>query len=279
MKYKKLFILSVLLVFSAAAVLSAMGGKPVDIPMKISKAKVLDGEYIRMGNYLGGEKTGYTYIVTRIDTNKNRAEIYWQNIDLIRKQNLPDHYTNYNTWHYIFDFQSGRLLYSSYQTAFTNDKGLTHSTFSLDEEKSEAQSDYEYWDGYEKKISHSKIPVQKGYPIVDMNSIVYFPRFLDITGSGLVYLCQPNVLKQTIPFTFTFIGKETVKTPAGEFKTIKASINLEDPFLAKLFAPYERELLIWIEDSPRRLFIKGVYAGGGEVIIEEVSTIREKGME
>lgn len=81
-------------------------------------------------------------------------------------------------------------------------KGLIHSTFSLDEEKSEAQSDYEYWDGYEKKIS-----------------------------------------------------------------------------LTKLFAPYERELLVWIEDSPRRLFVKGVYAGGGEAVVEEISTIREKGME
>ena len=112
-----------------------------------------------------------------------------------------------------------------------------------------------------------------------MNSIFYFPRFLEITGSGLIYLCQPNVLKQTIPFTFTFIGRETIKTPAGEFKTIRAYINLEDPFLAKLFEPYERELVVWIEDSPRRLFVKGVYAGGGEAVVEEVSTIMEKGIE
>ena len=124
MKFMKPTALLVLLVLAVVNFLSAMGGKPVDIPMKLSKIMIQDGEYIRMGNYTGGEKTGDTYIVTRIDKNKKRAEIYWQNVDLSRKQSLPAHYTNYNTWHYIFDLQSGRLLYSSYQTSLSMIKGL-----------------------------------------------------------------------------------------------------------------------------------------------------------
>ena len=49
-----------------------MGGKPVhDIPLKASQVKVQDGEYLRLANYIRGEKIGETYIVTRIDRNKN----------------------------------------------------------------------------------------------------------------------------------------------------------------------------------------------------------------
>ena len=280
MKFWKSFSLSVLFAVFSVNILTAMGGKPIqDTPMKASKINVTDGEYLRFGNSTGGEKSMDTYIVTRVDDHKKTAEIYWQNLDLYAKQILPGHYTNYNSQHYKIDLQTGSLLYSSFYANLTNTKGLVHSEIIFDQEKSLINSLFEYWDGYELKKSQPKMTVRKGYPVIDMNLITYICRFLDVTGPGIVYLCQPNVLREPIPFSFSFIGRETVRTPAGEFKTVKVAINIADPFLAKLLTPYAKELMIWIEDSPRMLFVKGVYAGGWTFMLEEVSNIKEMRME
>lgn len=278
MKFLKLTALTLLFVLAYLTTLSAMGGKPVDIPMKASKIKFEDGEYIRMGTYVGGEKTQEWYIVARIDSNKNIVYIYWYYLFMNKNQTIPMHYTNFNTFHYTIDLKTGCELSSYYQNPFTNEKGLIQSSFILNKDKNEIQADAKYWDGYEMKTIHSTIPVPKDYPIFDPGAIFYIIRFFDITGPGIVYMCQPQFLKQPIPTTFTFLGKETVKTPAGEFKTFKVSMMVADPFLAKLMQPYTKESFMWLEESPRLLVVK-VETPGTKYILEEVSDICKKGME
>ena len=279
MKFFKLTTLTILFILASFSVLSAMGGKPEDIPLKASKIKFEDGEYLRIGTYVSGEKTEESYIVSRIDTNKNRVEVYWQTVNLNRKQKLPGHYTDYNTYRFTIDLETGSPLSVIYQNPLTDDKGNIRSSDILSEDKSEIQSDSEYWDGYELKKIHSKIPLRKGYPIIlHPLTVFYTARFLDISSPGIAYLCWPQILKQPIPLSFIFLGRETVKTPAGEIKTIKVHWNVSDPFLAKLMQPYMNESFIWVEDSPRRLVVKAMNPSA-QLILEEVSTIKEKNME
>lgn len=272
MRFLKLNVMMILLILFGFNILSAMGNKPEDIPMKASKIKLEDGETIRMGTYVGGEKTEEWHMVARVDAKKNRIQIYWQVLNLSAKppQVLPAHYTDYGTFRYTIDLESGSQLSSVYQNPLTNDKGNLRSSFVLDAEKNEIDSLADYWDGYELKRIHSRIPVRKGYPVFDPGLIFFIPRFLDITGPGIVYLCEPRALKQPIPISFRFLGRETVRTPAGEFKTLKISMVIADPFLSKLMQPMLRESYIWLEDSPRLLIVK-VSGLGADHILEEVT--------
>jgi hypothetical protein len=279
MKILNIYLLSILFTFIIMNLLSGMSGMPVkNIPLKPSNIHIEDGEYIRMFSYVGNEKSEEWHIVVRINTNDNKAEIFWQVLNLSQKQVLPSNYTNYNTWHYIVNLKTGSIVSSLYQNPLTNAKGLIRYTFNYDEEKGEIQSYTEIWDGYELKSSRPKMTVNKGSPIFDANSTYYIVRFLDIIAPGLVYLCEPDFLKEALPVTFNFVGREIIQTPAGEFKTIKIALIPADPFMARLLQSYTREGFIWIEDSPRRLLVKAT-SPFGYSLIEEISTIRKKGME
>jgi hypothetical protein len=279
MKILKSVILLILLVLLADNILSAMGSKITDIPMKSSKIKLEDGEYIRMGNYVGGEKIGEWHFAARVHKSENRAEFYEQELNLKTGQKLPSHYTNFKTYRYTVDLNTGSLISSFYQNPSTNEKRVQSSDFRLDEERNVINFSYGIWDGNSLKTSRYKIEVRKGYPICDMSSMAYITRFLDITGPGVVYLCVPDFLKEPLPIRFSYLGREIVHTTAGDFKTIKATFVVADPFLGKLLSPYMKDLTMWIEDSPRMLFVKSCSSVMGEIVLEEVSDIHKKGLD
>ncbi len=270
-----------LLLFSAFAFIPCtarpMAGKPIqDMPMKASKIKMPDGEYIRMGAYSGGEKTEEWDIVTRIDRGKT-ARIYWQALNIRLKQKLPSHYTNFCTYNYTVDLENGNQLFSTYQNPVTNEKGVIRSVFRLNMEKSEVESETEIWDGNDIKNAKTRTPVRRGFAVIDPGMLFFAPRFLDVKGSGIIYICEPRGLKNPLPVFFRYIGKEKVKTPAGEFDTFKVSWIIADPFLAKLLQPYIKESFLWVEDSPRLLVVKTTGFNDTRYILEEVSTAGEKG--
>ena len=172
--------------------------------------------------------------------------------------------------------KTGNQLSSIYNNPVTNEKSVLRSSYLYDADKSEIISEAESWDGNELKKSRSRIPVRKGFPVFDPGALFYITRFLDITGPGIVYQCEPRFLKQPLPTSFKLIGRETVKTPAGEFKTFKVSMNIADPFLAKLVQPFTKDAFLWFEDYPRLLVVKVSGFGGAEYLLEEVSTIRKR---
>ncbi len=276
------YVLSFLFVMTAINMVSAMGSSiQNNIPYHHSKIKVQDGEFIRMTHYTSGEKSSVDYIVSRINTNTDRLEVYWQS-QLDMKQKIPEHYTNYNM-HITIDLQSGSVLYSSYINPETNNnsslaKGLIRASISLDEEAGVIHSVDEYFDGYTTKIMRGSMSTRKGYPTFDANSTYYIVRFLDITVPGIAYLCVPQVFKNPIPVTFKSAGRETIETPAGEFNTIKYVLLMADPFLSKLMEPYLKQGMMWIEDSPRMLLIKAT-GPTGYTMVDEISTIQKKGMQ
>lgn len=270
-----------LLLFSAFAFIPftvrAMAGKPVqDMPMKASKIKMEDGEYIRMGAYTGGEKVEEWDIVTRINGGKT-ARIYWQALNTRLSQKLPGRYTDFSTYNYTVDLETGNQLFSTYQNPVTNEKGVTVSAFRLDTEKSEVESDIETWDGNDIKKIRTRTPVRRGFAVIDPGLLFFAPRFLDVKGPGIIYICEPRGLKNPLPVFFRYIGKEKVKTPAGEFDTFKVSWIIADPFLAKLLQPYVKESFLWVEDSPRLLVVKITGFNDTRYILEEVSTVGAKG--
>lgn len=279
MKYFNSCVLSFLFVVMALNLMSAMGNNSFkNTPLRASKIKIQDGEFIKMAHYTGGELSSEDYIVARLDENKNRLEIYWQSLNLKLKQKLPDHYTNFNTWHTTIDLQLGSVISSVYNNPVTNAKDLIRASVIRNEDSGEITSLDEYWDGANMKISRATMTTRKDFPIFDLNSTYYIVRFLDVATPGIAYLCIPQIFKNPIPATFNYIGKEVIKTPAGVFNTVKFTLIPTDPFLAKLMESYTKQGIIWMEDSPRRLLVKAT-APTGYTIVEEVSTIREKGME
>ncbi len=275
---------SVTVIFRAAVSIAALfavlacagGGK---IPMKVySNLDIPDGEYLHYGYYYRGEKALDNYMVTRKITNGMGGFSYLIYFDMISVSVKEGPAKDYTKWPMFFlvDPLSGSLVESVIKYS-TNSPGINGVIY----------SHYRLLKGYVEYITRSlknhetnenryRVNVKPGFPSWDMWSSIYFTlRFLDVRSPGVEYVIIPEVMKEPIPFSAVYLGKETIKTGAGSFDVIKAKMPMGDPFLGRLLDPMMGNAYSMIEDSDRRLVVKIGAADNGNVL-EEISNVNDK---
>ena len=102
--------------------------------------------------------------------------------------------------------------------------------------------------------AHYKINIKPGYPTVDTFTGSIASRFVDLGSPGIYYLVIPQ-LKFPIAMHMKAGEKKDVTVTAGTFKVIRSTPSMGNSLIGKLLEPAFKNRSIWIEDSPRRLFI------------------------
>ncbi len=245
--------------FTGLTVFLYPGSKLETIPMKPRVIQSIDGEFLKYGTYVNGERKSMFQLVTRINEQKEEAFLYFHGNDFSSRLPLPAHYTNYG-FQMVISTKYGSL--SSVRWNFLEDtkkegrKSNTNFILEVDSENQNALYRSIAWDGSETRSTSSKINLKKDIPIWTIESSSFgAARFLDIKSPGIIQVVIPN-LKQTIPGRFIYLGNEILSTPAGKFNTLKVGFIITDPFLSRLLERYLKEMFFWIEDGPRALIVK-----------------------
>jgi Protein of unknown function (DUF3108) len=101
---------------------------------------------------------------------------------------------------------------------------------------------------YERKIATldgKPVPIEES--TLDSLSSVYYIRLLDLDRGEPIQLTV--VSKHTFPLSVLIQGRETIKTPAGTFKTIRVEPRSEsDGLIGK-----GRNLVLWLTDDERKM--------------------------
>ncbi|MGA2143077.1 MAG: hypothetical protein ABSG94_11750 [Brevinematales bacterium] len=211
--------------------------------------------------FMNGEETSHVTFV--IKTNKDpvwgdTATMYefLQLVTNMRK--MPGNYTNFDGYHKV-SLDKASLVEETRNWEFAKDaiKGFPYYQHY---EMNTRDETYEYtaktWNGIETRESRSRISLKNKmqYPIWTTQSLVFIgARFLDRDSTGIVYLVEPQILKEPMPIRIKFLGREEIATKAGRFKTIKGTMLIADVFIGRLLDSYTKNMAVWIEESSGRV--------------------------
>ncbi len=273
---KKIFlkvVISVLsIMFFIHAISIAMGIKFATGPLQKRKLLVKDGEFLKYKWNFGTEKSDDDYFVYRTDNISNTLTLYWFCKDVKGKVVVPDHYTNYNRRVKV-SLDKASILYftrdNTKETIANNEKGVIAESLNIDYSTGEAEYLSKSWDGNQTTCQKTRVKIKPDYPVWELSSIAFVAsRFMDIKKPGVLLLVQPGIIKEAVPVSFIYKGKEDITTIAGKFHTLKYNFQIADPFMGKLLENYVKYSSIWIEDSERALLIKVTYPGATSEIEE-----------
>ncbi len=280
-KIKSYFIRSSLILFIFAAAACSPGYKTQKTPIKpYSSIDIPDGTFLHYGNYAQGEKYGDTYMVIKKETNSGvfYYRIYKIDTKIRQEKKIPLKYKDWPST-FLIDPARGSVIEAAENT------GLEAS-----DNKDEKFSNYDYkfypGKGYADFILKTKkngimketryhVKVNPDFPTWDNLSMYYALCFLDYRSGGIMYLVNAAFFKDPMPLSFRLISKENLTTKAGIFGALKMKMTVPDPFLSRLLGPVLEGSSIWIEDSDRRLLLKGELSGDTGVL-EDISNINSK---
>ncbi len=262
-----------------AILLFSLANKIEKIPMKTYPVvNIPDGELLRYGNYIRGEKNSDTYYVTRLITNENGV-LY----RIYANSNYTADYTNWISY-YLIDPKQGTVL-ESCEHLSTNQEYMRENakygivnTFFI---HYILHRDKKYVEYTEKSLkengvseSRYKVDINPGFPSWDGGAFFMLsPRFMDVKSGGIFYLVGPAFFKEPVPVTLKYEAKASIGTKAGTFRVKKMATVIADPFIGKLMEPFTKEGSTWVEDSDRRLLIKIHRSDENETFLEEISNI------
>jgi hypothetical protein len=243
------------------AAYSCTGNLSANLPVKKGKFQIRDKEMITYAVFMNGEETSHVTFV--IKTNKDpvwgdTATMYefLQLVTNMRK--MPGNYTNFDGYHKV-SLDKASLVEETRNWEFAKDaiKGFPYYQHY---EMNTRDETYEYtaktWNGIETRESRSRISLKNKmqYPIWTTQSLVFIgARFLDRDSTGIVYLVEPQILKEPMPIRIKFLGREEIATKAGRFKTIKGTMLIADVFIGRLLDSYTKNMAVWIEESSGRV--------------------------
>lgn len=244
-------------------------------PAQPRKLLIEDGEFLKYGDYISGERYNDVNIVSWLSPDGKSIDVYVGNHFLGTNIPMPKSYVDYQR-RFMVSLETASLIRSSgdWSKEFLaeNRTGELAYTTAIDRVKNLAVYTSKIWDGYELRTKTMRVKLKPNYPVWDPTSIAFVgSRFLDLSGKGIVYGVYPLVVKEVIPINAHFIKNETIDTPLGKFHTLKYGVGITDPFLAQLLDSYVKEMSIWIEDAPRGLVVK-TESPGDQFILEEIST-------
>jgi hypothetical protein len=244
-------------------------------PAQPRKLLIEDGEFLRYGDFIGGERYNDVNIVSRVSADGKIVNVYVGNHFIGTNIPMPKNYTDYQR-QFVVSLETASMIRSSgdwtKEFLAENKTGELAYHTEIDRVKNIAVYTSKIWDGYDMRTKTMRVKLKPDYPVWDPTSIAFVgSRFLDLSGKGIVYGVYPSIVKDAVPISAHFIKKEAVDTPIGKFNTLKYGVGITDPFLAQLLDSYVKEMNIWIEDAPRGLVIK-TEAPGDDFTIEEIST-------
>jgi hypothetical protein len=283
---------TILILFSILISLTASGcmGKSNPPFKPYDRIPVPDGEFLQYGKYIGGEKVVTINFISKIISNHNNETVLLNYMDAVRAKSgdrFPENYKDYCSRRTI-SLKTGSLIELTYDFSRT-----TNTNLNLTDKHDPSRYGGEFYRHYTlnsnvmdmeiKTCNKSEIrdiryreSVKNGYPVMDTDTAMLFSfRFLDITKPGILYAIAPAIIKEPLPVSCRILGKEKIKTSAGEFNTFKITIILSDPFLGELMDNYLKDSNLWIEDSARRLLVK-MQAAGIRMEIESISNVNKK---
>ncbi len=256
-------------------------------PMKTySSIDIPDGEFLHYVVYSGGEKIGDSYMVIKKGTGPDSRllyRIYKNEIRISSGKSLPGNYRDWPSY-CLIDPRLGSVLeweetYDTNTEIFKENEALFYPYY--------FQFHYNYNRGYVDEIIKSvkgkettsaryHVAVNPDFPVWDQINFSFFgPSFMDVRSGGIIYMVAPFMLKEAAPVTFKYQASETITTKAGNFRALKETFLISDPFIGNLMDSFLKTSKFWIEDSGRKLLLKS-QLGGTEVILEGISNINLK---
>ena len=247
-------------------------------PINPRQIAIEDGEFLTYGHYVGGERYQDLSIVSRFSSDRKTMHVYLGKRYIGTDIPMPRKYRDYQR-QFVISLETASMLssFGDYYKESIAQKltGEVAFDIAINDEKHVATYSSKIWDGYELRTKTTRVKLVPKYPVWDAASLAFVgSRYLDLSGRGIVYGVYPTIVKEAVPISARFIGKETIEIPLGRFQTLKYGIGVTDPFLAQLLESYVKELVVWIEDSPRALVIK-TQAPGEANVLESISTWKE----
>ena len=244
-------------------------------PVQPKKLLIEDGEFLKYGDFLGGERYQDVNIVSRYSADRKTMTVYVGKHFIGTNIPMPPKYTDYQR-QFVISLETASMLksFGDYYKEYLAENKTGEVAFSteIDSAKNMAVYVSKIWDGYDLRTQTMRVKLRPNYPVWDAASLAFVgSRFLDLSGKGIVYGVYPTVVKDAVPIRARFIKKETIDTPLGKFDTLEYGVGITDPFLAQLLDSYVKELNIWIEDAPRGLVIK-TESPEDNYILEGIST-------
>ncbi len=268
-----IMILTSVLIFSCS-----IGGRVETTPMKSKKITVQDGEFLKYGVYINGDRVRGFNMVTRFYPDKKIAVIYIHGTSSNPNSYLPQNYTNYG-YQMRIDLENSSLIRADWDfytnLVLENRNGRFEFHLIIDRQNNEAVYTEKHKNGMEIRTEEIRIKIRKGYPTWSMDSSALgAARFLDMKESGIIYVVIPET-KTPIPGKFIYEGKEVLETKAGKFNTLKVTFFIADAFLARLMDSYMKDMHFWIEDSDPGRIIKA-QTPWDTSILESISVWKDK---
>ena len=247
-------------------------------PTKPRKILVEDGELLKYGTFVGGERYQDINIVSRFSADGKTIKAYVGKHFIGTSVPMPKKYTYYQR-QFVISLATASMVrsFGDYykEMVAMNQTGEVAFDTEIDQVKNVAVYVSKIWDGFDLRTKTTRVKLKPGYPVWDVASMAFIgSRFLDLSGKGIVYGVYPTMVKEAVPVSARFIKKEAVQTPLGKFETLKYGVGVTDPFLAQLLDSYVKEMSIWIEDAPRGLVIK-TQSPAESYILEEISTWKD----
>jgi hypothetical protein len=261
-----------------SALAPALGLAQDSLPVKPRKILIEDGELLKYGNFVGGERYQDLNIVSWFSADRKTIKVYVGKRFIGTNIPMPKKYTDYQRQFVIsLDTASMVRSFGDYTKEYLAQNLTGEVAFDtvVDPAKNLAIYTSKIWDGYETRTKTTRVKLKPGYPVWDAASLAFVgSRYLDLSGRGIVYGVYPTIVKDAVPISARFIGRESLEIPLGTFNALKYGIGITDPFLAQLLESYVKEINIWIEDSPRGLVLK-TQAPDEVNILEEISTWKD----
>jgi hypothetical protein len=266
------------IIFVALLSAPALGLAQDSLPVKPRKILIEDGELLKYGNFVGGERYQDLNIVSWFSADRKTIKVYVGKRFIGTNIPMPKKYTDYQRQFVIsLDTASMVRSFGDYTKEYLAQNLTGEVAFDtvVDPAKNLAIYTSKIWDGYETRTKTTRVKLKPGYPVWDAASLAFVgSRYLDLSGRGIVYGVYPTIVKDAVPISARFIGRESLEIPLGTFNALKYGIGITDPFLAQLLESYVKEINIWIEDSPRGLVLK-TQAPDEVNILEEISTWKD----
>lgn len=244
-------------------------------PAQPRKLLIEDGELLKYGYFVGGERAQDISIVTWYSSDRKTIQVYVGKHLIGTNIPMPTKYEDYQR-QFVISLETASITKSfadftkEYQAA--NQTGEIAFNTQIDPAKNIAIYVSKIWDGYDLRTKTFRVKLKPNYPVWDAASLAFIgSRYIDLSGKGIVYGLYPTIVKDAVPISARLIKKEPIQTPLGVFNTLKYGIGITDPFLAQLLDSYVKELFVWIEDAPRGLVVK-TEAPGGVNILEGITT-------
>lgn len=289
MIYLSRFLTGLLILLTAVvnSLFSNPAGK--NIPMKPYPAVgITDGEYLHYGEY-GKIKNTDLYFLTKKETNLSGDTIYRTYCDYIPVASRRKKAENYKNWPAVIvvDPKSGSVIETEVKldpndfdswAAFGN-KGVFYWHYQLYGDKGYFEYITRSLKGGQTNECKIRGKVRDGFPYEDMVMyMIYSPRFLDFHKGGVLYsIAVQNTEPKSV--SWEEASKETIRTKAGSFETMKIKGVFADPFVNPFLVSiikslmHGKEITWYVEESNRKLVVL-LQTLMTDFVLEEVATVK-----